>query len=127
MADNPLAGLSIPSISDIVEGVMTGLGGGIFDLSHPLQRSRLKKLIENSLRMILEIEVKHALQAATERAVAHVFKVMEDAEYQEKKRVNREKRRLKSMERKHKREEAEREARMDYSKKNLKVSKPTIQ
>jgi hypothetical protein len=127
MSDNPLAGLKIPSLEQIVEQAVSYLGIRTVDLANPLERRRFKDRLEQCLSMALDFKLKRALEAATERAVEHVFRVMKDAEYQEKRHKHREKRRKASAEKREQREEQERQARMDYSRKKLEIKKATIQ
>lgn len=124
---NPFAGLSIPSLSDIVEQAVGRMGIAIIDLGNPLQRQRLMKYLEQGLSMALQFELERSLSAATNRAITHVFRIMRDADYQEKKRKSREASRQKRAVVKEKRQAAEREARMDYSRRKLEISKATVQ
>src|ERR1035438_1187815 len=120
MADNPLSGISIPSLKGIAEEVVERMGEGVIDLRNPMQRQRLRDYIERSLEMSMQFGLERAIQKATERAVAHVFRVMRDADYQEKRRQRLACAAKKRLETKRQREEAAREARMDYSKRALK-------
>ncbi len=86
MADNPLAGLRIPSLREIVATAVDRLGKGTLDLAHPLNRERLISHLESSLNHAMRWELERAIAAATARAVSHVFNVMRDADYQEKKK-----------------------------------------
>jgi hypothetical protein len=110
MSDNPLSGLSIPALSDIAREVVARLGTGTIDLSSPLQRKRVEQFIEFALGSAITCELESALHHATGRAITHVFRVMRDADYQEKKRLRREERRLKRQEAKRLKEEPERAA-----------------
>lgn len=127
MSENPLAGISIPSLRDIVEQAIGRMGIATIDLANPLQRGRLVSYLEQSLGLAINLELERAIEAATKRAVTHVFRVMRDAEYQEKKKRHQEKRRKDRAEQREKKQAAEREARMDYSRQKLQVSKATVQ
>jgi hypothetical protein len=128
MVDNPLAGISIPSLCDIAEEVVGRMGTSKIDLSNPLQRRRLKDYIEQALGMAINFELERALQAASSKAVTHVFRVMRDADYQAKRRLAAVARAARRVEAKQKKAEAEREARMDYSRRQIKpVEKEIIQ
>src|ERR1035438_8670347 len=121
MADNPLSGISIPSLKGIAEEVVERMGEGVIDLRNPMQRQRLRDYIERSLEMSMQFGLERAIQKATERAVAHVFRVMRDADYQEKRRKLREIRAKNMAENKKRSEDAKREARMDYTRRKLDV------
>ena len=127
MADNPLSGISIPSLKGIAEEVVERMGEGVIDLRNPMQRQRLRDYIERSLEMSMQFGLERAIQKATERAVAHVFRVMRDADYQEKRRKLREIRAKNMAENKKRSEDAKREARIDYTRRQLDVSKATVQ
>ena len=127
MSDNPLSGLQIPSLKDIADEVVERMGSGVIDLANPLQRKRLKDYIEQAVGMAVTFELERALHAATDRAITHVFNVMRDENYQEKKRTRRIAAQAKRLEARKQKDIAEREARMDYSKSHLEVSKRTIQ
>jgi hypothetical protein len=127
MTDDPLAGLRIPSLRDLCEKAVGRMGIATIDLTNPLQRARLIGYLEQGLGIALNYELERALEAATSRAVTHVFRVMRDAEYQEKRRKYREGRAKKRAEERSRKKAAEREARMDYSRRNLEVSKGTVQ
>jgi hypothetical protein len=103
---NPLSGLRIPSLSDIAEYAVSMFGKSVLDLSHPLQRDRLRKAIESSLRMSLDRFLQPALLQAQEKAIKHVIRLMQDVDYQHKKTI-----RLKGSRerRKKRREEIERD------------------
>lgn len=128
MSDNPLSGISIPSLVDVADEVVGRMGEGTIDLRNPMQRQRLKRFIEQAIDSALKFKLEHALEKATARAIDHVFQVMRDADYQEKRR-KRAAERVKIREEKRKRADAAaREARMDYSKRAIKPAKgPTIQ
>lgn len=126
MSDNPLKGISIPSYRGIGIATVDSLGIGTVDLANPLQRRRLAQEIEVYLSMHLEGELERAIEAVSQRAIAHVFKVMRDSDYQEKKLERQKKARVAAMERKAEKDKREREARMDYSRKHLEVSKATV-
>jgi hypothetical protein len=127
MSDNPLAGISIPSSHDIAERTVEMMGIATVDLANPLQRRRLITILEEYLSLALRFELERAIKATTERAVEHVFKVMRDIEYQDKKRNSRERRQKQQAEKREQKKIVAREARMDYSRRNLEVSKTTIQ
>ena len=128
MSDNPLAGVSIPSVADIVRKAVDDLGGGVIDLRNPLQRQRLRDRLEQSINHGLQWELERAITAVTEKAVRHVFAVTRDSAYQDKRRRYYEKRKEQRMIAKAKQEEMERQVRrMDYSKQKLVVSKTTVQ
>lgn len=127
MPDNPLAGLQIPSLAEIVEKAVGMLGIGTLDLAHPLQRERLRKALEQNLSLELEWTLQKTVEAAAARAVSHVFKVMRDPDYQGKRRKRLAKSRQEGLQRRAEKAEAERKARMDYSKQNLEVTKRTLQ
>lgn len=129
-SDNPLAGLRIPSARSIADEVMNAIGHRVIDLSHPLNRERMRDVIEHWIVLALERGLETALTAATERAVGHVFRTMRDADYQEKKREWLALARKRKQEQRAVKDAAAREARMDYSKKRIEtvnVPKGSIQ
>lgn len=127
MNDNPLAGLRIPNLRDLCKQAVGHMGIATVDLANPMQRARLIGYLEQSLGMALNVELQRALEAAASRAVTHVFSVMRDADYQEKRRKCREGAAKKRAERRAQKKAAEHEARMDYSRRHLEVSKGTVQ
>lgn len=127
MTTHPLSGIRIPSIQDIVEQVMARVPEAVLDLRNPLQRRRMREWIEQAVGRAVETEMEQALGVASRKAIEHVFALMRDADYQDKKAKRREESRKRSRERREKREAAEREARMDYSKKRMRVEKETVQ
>ena len=81
---NPLSGLRIPSLADIAERAVSMFGKSVLDLSHPLQRDRLRQAIESSLRVSLDGFLEPAILQAQEKAIRHVFSLMADQDYQNK-------------------------------------------
>src|ERR1039458_9834688 len=79
--DAAMGGLRIPALSDIAEATVSRLGTGSVDLANTLQRQRLANALESAMSMYLQLELERALKAATERAIAHVFRTMRDADY----------------------------------------------
>lgn len=133
MSENPLSGLSVPSVKALAAEIVSRIRPGVLDLSNPLQRQRLANYLEYALGMALNLEVRSTLSKATERAIAHVFRLMDDPDYQEKRRRRlAESRKVKAERREKERaaqELVERNARMDYSKGRLQkaeVPKPTV-
>lgn len=127
MSDNPLAGLRIPSMNDIVDAAIDRIGDRIIDLGNPLQRRRLKSYIASGLSLAFQCELERALQAATQMALKHVFRIMDDPDYQEKRKRYRAKRAVDRKIEREKKAEADRQARMDYSRRKLNVEKETVQ
>ena len=127
MADNPLSGISIPSLKDIADEVVGRMGEGVIDLRNPMQRQRLKNYIEQAIGMSMQFGLERATKKAAELAVGHVFQVMRDADYQEKRRKRREATAKNLAENRKRSEDAKREARMDYTKRRLDISKATVQ
>ncbi len=125
--DNPLAGLSIPGLRDLCARAVGRLGIESIDLANPMQREQLIRYLEQGLGMALDSQLERALEAATSRAITHVFRVMRDVDYQEKRKKYRAAGRKAAAERREQRKAADREARMDYSRRKLEVSKGTIQ
>lgn len=87
-----LSGLSVPSVKDLVDRCMATLpSSGMFDFGHPLQRERIRKTLHVAFDRAL-MELSPAFEKAQEKAVRHVFSLMRDADYQEKRAAQRKKR-----------------------------------
>ena len=124
--DNPMAGIRVPSLRDIALSVVGNMSSGILDLS-PLQRGRLTNYIEQALQIEMDGRLKRAIEDATARALQHLFRLMRDPGYQEKRRKARAAYMKVSMERRAKKKQEEAEARMNYSRRRFDVSKERIQ
>lgn len=126
MAENPLAGLRVPSINGMADELMRHMGDRLVDLSNPLQRQRLRNFLEHYIGVLVGHELERAVKAATDKAIEHVFELMRDQDYQEKHRKYREARLKKRAEHREKQKAVARETMMDYSKKQIKIEKRTI-
>jgi hypothetical protein len=124
MSENPLSGISVSSVKDIAEGVVERLSSSTLDLANPLQRKRLQDYIEHQLNAAISFELEHALQAASGKAITHIFRLMRDSDYQKKRKQNRVYRAKLRLEKKRKIEEAARQSRMDCSRKQIKIASP---
>jgi hypothetical protein len=124
--DNPMAGIRVPSLRNIALSVVGNMSSGILDLS-PLQRGRLTNYIEQALQIEMDGRLKRAIEDATARALQHLFRLMRDPGYQEKRRKARAAYMKVSMERRAKKKQEEAEARMNYSRRRFDVSKERIQ
>lgn len=127
MSDNPLAGVPIPSLSDIVESAVERLGDGVVDLSNKLQKDRLREWLVHTLDCAITSELERAINISMNKAVTHVFRVMRDEHYQAKRKRRLEESRKQRALKREKREAQERKERMLNSRARLKVETPTIQ
>ena len=125
--DNPMAGIRVPSLRNIALSVVGNMSSGILDLSSPLQRDRLTNYIERALQIEMDVRLKRAIEAAVARALKHLFRLMRDSDYQEKRRKARVASMKVSAERRAKKKQEEAEARMNYSRRRFDVSKERIQ
>jgi hypothetical protein len=89
MSDNPLAGLSVPSVAELVEYVMTTIGTATIDLSNQVQRDKLRLLLSVSLERTIQFGLQEALEKATGKAVSHVLALMRDPAYQKARKARR--------------------------------------
>jgi hypothetical protein len=83
MADNPLAGLSIPSLDEIVDEVMSLLPKSTIDLGNAIMRDRVRQVLFRGLNNRMDT-LHDAVEKSATKAVSHVFKTMLDPQYQEK-------------------------------------------
>lgn len=130
MSENPLAGLSVPSPKEMAAEIVSRMGSGPVDLSNPLRRLQLVHFIEESLERALDWRLAPAVRGAVDKAVDHVFRLMKDPGYQEKRRRYYATAKIRRAEARKKKAEAERIARMAYSRGRLQVKdrqKETIQ
>lgn len=89
MPDNPLAGIRVPSIDEIVTESLSCLGEATVDLGNPKERARLHAHLRRYLGSAIRWRMHKALQQATGKALEHVIKLMEDEGYQEKRAARR--------------------------------------
>lgn len=81
VSNNPLAGLSVPSATELADRAVAMLGTGQLDLSNRLWRQRLKNVLERVLECAMR-DLQGVLLQGQEKAIRHVFALMEDADYQ---------------------------------------------
>jgi hypothetical protein len=89
MADDVLSGLKIKSTQDIVDEAWEALGSAgrsHIDLGNALMRKRFKDALVSRLNLSIQLDVERAIEAGAKRAIEHVFRLMRDSEYQEKKK-----------------------------------------
>jgi hypothetical protein len=99
--DNPLAGISVPSVEELIDRAIAHLGtNGIIDLSNASQRLRLRDALVRTFGCEMRWRFAKAFQQASERAISHVVKLSVDPEYQEKKAAARERSRADAKKRK---------------------------
>jgi hypothetical protein len=103
MSANPLAGLRVPSVEELADEAISLLGTGTVDLSNHLWRQRLRNVLQRVIGNAM-MNVEAALLSSQEKSVRHVFRLMEDPNYQE----NRAKRLKAGKERRAQREEERR-------------------
>src|ERR1039457_1995289 len=120
--DNPMAGIRVPSLRNIALSVVGNMSSGILDLSSPLQRDRLTNYIERALQIEMDVRLKRAIEAAVARALKHLFRLMRDSDYQEKRRKARVASMKVSAERRAKKKQEEAEARMNLTRRSASAS-----
>lgn len=81
--ENPLKGLSVPSVAEMVQMVMQSFGIATIDLAKPEDREKFQKALHSSLERVLRWELQEPLEKATSKAVAHVLSLMGNQNYQE--------------------------------------------
>lgn len=126
--ENPLAGISIPSLTGMVDDVVEQLGRRQIDLSNGLERQRLKQYLVQGIDYAFKFQLEDALHKATDKAVTHVFRVMRDEEYQRKRAEASERRKTGRLQRAAEKEKEAQAERMELQKKRLQsVKAPMIQ
>jgi len=126
VSDNPLAGLRVPSASELADEAVELLGIGTVDLSNKLWRERLRAVLEHVIGHAMGT-VEAALLSSQEKAVRHVFRLMEDPTYQDRRAARRKVAKERRIERMKKQAEDLAAARMEHQKKKLEVVKTPTQ
>jgi len=98
--ENPLKGLSVPSVGEMADYILNQCGIATIDLANAEQRQRFRKLLVSLIGRVLRWELQDPLEKAACKAVAHVLSLMEDPNYQE----HRKQRRVASLERRRERD-----------------------
>jgi len=127
MSENPLAGISVPSMKLIAKKVVADMAENTLNLSNALARKRLESHIEHVLSCEMEFTLRAAIENAVSKSLKHVFRLMDDPDYQAKRALARVAARKQANIRREERKDREREARMNYSRWKFDVSKVPIQ
>jgi hypothetical protein len=86
---NPLKGLRVPSIDEIVAEVVDSFGLATIDLADREQRERFRVYLKRCIGHVLRWRLREPLEKATGRAVQHILELMEDERYQEARALRR--------------------------------------
>jgi hypothetical protein len=112
--ENPLKGLSVPSVEEIAEEIIGHFGIATIDLADQKQRQRFHQYLSHELRSVIRRRLVRAIERACSKAVKHVIQLMDDTRYQELRALRAEAAKERAKERAEKRSretQAEREAR----------------
>lgn len=111
MNENPLSGVSIPSAKELAGRIIDQFGSVKIDLSNPMHRERFRELLTKTIGWNLD-RIQTALLQTHEKAIHHVFNLIKDPAYQDKRM---------------KRQKARRAERETQKKKLVKFSKKEVQ
>ncbi len=83
--DNPLSGMRIPSLDELIDEAMADFGQDVtLNLADPKDRVRLRRAIAWALDRIIRWDLSRPLAEASERAIRHVLRTMIDPDHARK-------------------------------------------